>query len=46
MLDPKLGIKQPSYKQFLCTIQLLGSTISLIHIQTGSGTSSKWTVLG
>lgn len=33
MVDPKYGVPEPSYDQFLCAISLSGSPINLIHVQ-------------
>ena len=46
MTDPKIGVKERSYRQILCTVQLAGSTVSLIHIQMTSSSSFEVTVLG
>jgi hypothetical protein len=46
MIDPKFGISQPSYRQFLCLIRLSGSAINEIHIRTTSRGHFVWYVLG
>ena len=46
MVNPKFGVEQASYKQFLCSIQLSGSTVNLIHVQTGNAHSYTWQQVG
>ena len=46
MTDPKIGIAEPSYRQFLCLMQVSGSPITAIHTQLTTGGGYTWQAVG
>ncbi len=46
MVDPKLGIAEPTYLKLLCFVQLSGSSVSAIHVQLLSGGKFSWQAVG